>query len=120
MSEKMPQDQELFKTPEEEQREKGPIFKFAKKERDEKGKETKKEYASVAGIELEVNKEGEGTQFKEEEFQDFSLDKKSLELLESMAISVKLDQPLLQEGPTDIGKTKALEYLAYLTNNHLL
>ena len=120
MSEKMPQDQELFKTPEEEQREKGPIFKFAKKERDEKGKEIKKEYASVAGIELEVNKEGEGTQFKEEEFQDFSLDKKSLELLESMAISVKLDQPLLQEGPTDIGKTKALEYLAYLTNNHLL
>ncbi len=120
MPKEIPTKEELFKTSEEEQKEKGPIFKVTRKEKDDKGKEVEKEYISVAGVELAVNKEGEGAQFKEEEFKDFSLDKKSLELLKSMAIAIKLDQPTLVEGPTDIGKTRALEYLAHKTNNHLL
>ena len=112
MPEKFSTEEELFKTSEEELKEKGPIFEFTREGKD---------YLSVAGIELEINKEGEGTQFfNEEEFKDFSLDKKSLELLKTMAIAIKLDQPILIEGPTDIGKTKALEYLAHKTNNHLL
>lgn len=70
--------EELFKTSEEEIKERGPIFKFTKKEKNEKGKDIEKEYLSVVGVELEINKDGEGTQFKEEEFVDFSLDKNQL------------------------------------------
>lgn len=116
--------QNLFKTEEEELKEKGPIFKFIRKEQEEDGSEVEKEYVSVAGIELEVNKEGQGTEFTGESLKTllkrFAVDKKSFELVKSMAMSIKLGQPLLNEGPTDIGKSLALEYLSYLTNNHLI
>ena len=112
----------FFKSAEEKKREeleeKGPIFHLTKTENVD-GKEVERKYVSVAGIELEVNQEGEGTLFKEEEFKDFSLDKKSLELIKIYVQAIKLNQPVLVEGETDIGKTKALEYLSYLANTRL-
>lgn len=103
-------------------------------------------YVSVAGIELEVyqGREGEvkpedlegrtaeekaqvfreksksGTQYETADFENFILDKKSLEILSIFAKAIKLNQPCLMEGRHDIGKTAALEYLAYLTNHHLI
>jgi MoxR-like ATPase len=112
---------ELFKTPEEEIKEKPPIFKFSKKEIDPETKEEiEKEYVSVMGVELEVNKEGKGSQFTEKDFEGFALDKKSLELLKTLAVTKKLGQFPLIEGETDIGKSMALEYLCYLTNDYLI
>ncbi|GEM_PF-6399126 len=95
------------------------VFKFFKKEM--RGEiEVEVPYVSVCGVELEVNTEGEGSQFTEAQFRNFSFDDMSLDLLRRYAISAKLDQPPLIEGETDIGKTSALEYLALLTNHHLL
>lgn len=102
------------------------IFGFAIKKEKEKDpttgqeKEIDRKYIKVLGIELEMNEEGTGTQFSAEDFKCFSIDDKSLELLKIMATGIKLNQPPLIEGPTDIGKSKALEFLAYLTNHYLL
>lgn len=129
--------EELFITPEEEAKEKGPIFYFEREG---------KLFVSVTGVDLEVyqGEEGEitpqeledktpeekagilrqkaefGTQYKSKEFENFILDEKSLEILTIFAQAAKLNQPCLMEGRHDIGKTKALEYLAYLTNHHLI
>lgn len=112
----------LFRTEQDEKREelkeKGPIFYTTKTEKVGE-EEIEKEYVSVVGIELPVNKEGVGSLFRGEEFKDFSLDKKSLELLKIYAQAIKLNQPVLVEGETDIGKTKTLEYLSFLTNTRL-
>lgn len=105
--------------PESEKGEKEKIFYLTKKERDKEGKEVEKKYVSVMGIELEVNEEGAGTQYQEAKFRNFSLDAMSQDLLKRLAIGIKLDQPILIEGETDIGKTQAIEYLAFLTNHHL-
>lgn len=101
-----------------EARKKEGIFYFFKKVK-ELEIEVEKKFVSVMGIELEVNTEGEGTQYAESEFRDFALDKMSKDLLKRYATAAKLDQPILIEGETDIGKTKALEYLAFLTNNYI-
>lgn len=101
------------------------IFSFVikkEKEKDEDGRdrEVERKYIGILGIELEMNEEGQGTQFSAEEFKNFALDEKSLELMKIMAIGVKLNQPPLIEGPTDIGKSRVLEFLAFLTNHYLL
>ncbi|MCH7759081.1 hypothetical protein IID20_01865 [Patescibacteria group bacterium] len=102
------------------------VFGFVVKKEKEKDlksgeeKEVERKYIRILGIELEMNEGDEGTQFSPEDFKGFSLDKKSLELMKIMAVGIKLNQPLLIEGPTDIGKSKSLEFLAYLTNNYLL
>ncbi len=77
-------------------------------------------YVSVAGVELEMWTGENGSQFEASDFEKFALDNKALELLVIMAKSIKLDQPPLIEGETDIGKSRALEYLAYLANHHLI
>jgi len=99
---------------------KNPVFYFDKKVKTKDG-EVERKFVSVFGVELAVNSEGKGTQFEEDEFRDFSLDDEvTRKLLTTYAKSIKLNQPPLIEGETDIGKSKALEYLAFLTNNHLL
>ena len=118
-----PEDVKTFFESEEKMRElevrsKGVIAYVTKKEQID-GVEVETEYVVIAGIELPVNKEGMGTLFKGEEFLDFSLDSKSLELLGIYAQAIKLNQPVLVEGETDIGKTKALEFLSFLTNTRL-
>ncbi|OGQ45127.1 MAG: hypothetical protein A3H42_01885 [Deltaproteobacteria bacterium RIFCSPLOWO2_02_FULL_46_8] len=85
--------------------------------RTEGGKE--RTFVAILGVELPVYDGPNGSIFKDEEFADFSLDEMSLDLLKRCALSVKLQQPPLLEGETDIGKTKALEYLAHLTNHRL-
>ncbi len=105
---------DLYKTPEDELRERGPIFTYTK---EIEGEERK--FVSIAGVELEVNAEGEGSMFSEEEFEDYSIDEGSLDILKRMAISVKLNEPFLLEAPTDMGKSRAFEYLAHLTNHKL-
>lgn len=102
------------------------VFAFSIKKEKEKDpetgqdKEVERKYVSVLGIELEMNEEGPGTQFSADEFKGFSIDEKSLELMKIMATGIKLNQPPLVEGPTDIGKSKTLEFLSYLTNHYLL
>lgn len=118
----VPKDRDLFETEaaREAEAERGDIFYFYKKVPEKGGIEVEKKFVSVMDVELEVNTEGEGTQFTEAEFRNFSLDKMSKDLLQRLAIAIKLDQPLLIEGETDIGKTRAIEHLAFLTNNHLI
>lgn len=110
----------LFESPEERaQRE--PIFYLTKTAEDPKTRERKeKKFVSVIGVELEVNDGPEGTRLREEEFKDFCLDDKAKELLKFLATNVKLNHSPLIEGETDIGKTKALEYLSFLTNNKMV
>ncbi len=79
-----------------------------------------KAFVSIAGVELEMWMGENGSQFDASDFQKFALDDKAMELLLIMAKSIKLDQPPLVEGETDIGKSRALEYLAHLTNHHLI
>lgn len=99
---------------------KTPIYKFSKMVDRGDGTKVEKAFVSVVGIELEVNTEGPGSQFTEAEFAHFSVDNKALELLKIYAKAIKLGQPALVEAVTDIGKSKALEYLAFLTNNFLI
>lgn len=102
-----------------------PIFYFTTHETDPKtGKKLEKKMVSVFGAELEVydaeREGGEGTNFTAEEFNDFVLDDKSKKILKHYAVTASLSHAPLIEGETDIGKTKALEYLAYLTNHKLV
>jgi MoxR-like ATPase len=108
--------EDLFRGHEEK---KEPIYKFKKMVKSPEGAE-EREFVSVGGTEIEVNTEGRGTQFGAAEFADFALDAKTLDLLQIYAKAIKLNQPPLIEGTTDIGKSKALEYLAFLTNNFLI
>ena len=109
----------LFGAAEQGEKKKGPIYKFKKTVAEKEGKR-QEEFVSVDGIELPVNTEGAGTQFDESEFEDFALDGKTMEILRIYAKAIKLGQPPLIEGPTDIGKSKILEYLAFITNNFLI
>lgn len=123
MPEKQPQDSKIFES-RAERAKREPIFYFTTTEKDpQTGEEYEKKWVSVLGIELEVYDQeregGEGNCFKESEFKDFLFDDKAKAILKHLAIAVKLGHAPLIEGETDIGKTKALEYLAYLTNHKL-
>lgn len=74
----------------------------------------------IAGIELEMWLGESGSQYTSKDFENFALDQNAMELITIMAKSIKLNQPPLIEGETDIGKSRSLEYLAYLTNHHLI
>ena len=112
---------ELFRSPEREKMQNEPIVRFSRLENDpETGKEREKKYVAIAGVELEVYEGSDGSVFKDEEFADFSLDEASIDILKRYAVGAKLGQPVLIEGATDIGKTKAIEYLAHLTNHHAI
>lgn len=101
----------LFKSSEEILKTRGPIIEV------QRGSQ---QFVSIFGIEIEKRSGDLGTIYREEEFADFSLDEKSLELLRIMVIALRNNQPLLLEGETDIGKTKTLELLSFLTNTRLL
>lgn len=101
-----------------------PIFYFTTQETDAKNGETyEKKWVSVIGIELEVYDHlrdgGDGTNLRAEDFKDFILDEKAKSILKWYATAIRLGHPALMEGETDIGKSKALEYLAYLTNHKM-
>jgi len=114
----------MFRSPERQQMKREPIVRFSRPETvtDSDTGEKKvieKKYVAVAGVELEVYEGKEGSIFKDEDFADFSIDEASLDLLKRTAIAVKLNQPLLLEGETDIGKSKAFEYLAHMVNRRV-
>lgn len=86
--------------------------------------EEEKNGEEVLPIDLEVydpeQEGGGGSVFEESEFNNFILDDAAKELLRHYATGARLDHPSLIEGPTDIGKSKVLEYLAHLTNHKLV
>ena len=111
---------ELFRSPEREKMQNEPVVRFSRPENDpEIGEEREKKYVAVAGVELEVHQGSDGSAFSDKEFSDFSFDEASIDILKRYAVAAKLGQPILIEGATDIGKTKAVEYLAHLTNHRL-
>lgn len=110
----------LFKKGKETAQDKGPIYNVTKMVKTKEGKKEEREFVSIKGVLLEINKEGRGTQYSEEEFADFALDDKTMKLLEIYAKGIKLGKPPLVEGPTDIGKSRAIQYLAFKTNNYLI
>jgi len=123
MPETQPTDSEIFEN-RAERAKREPIFYFTTKEKDpHTSEEYDKKWVSVLGTELEVYDQerggGEGSCFKEDEFKDFLVDDKAKHVLKHLATSIKLGHSPLIEGETDIGKTKALEYLAHLTNHKL-
>jgi len=81
--------------------------------------EIKKDKVIVMGVELPRNPEPGPRTPPPEKFKDFVEDEFSLKLLQIIAKSVYLGQPLLLEGEAAIGKSSAIEYLAYLTNNEV-
>lgn len=72
------------------------------------------EQISVLGVELPRNKERKERVPLAEKFATFSEDKLSLDLLQRIAKSAALDQPLLLEGEAAVGKSYSIEYLAHL------
>ena len=115
---------ELFSNQETEQAKEKPIRRFYRT-KTVRNKETgvertvKEKWVSVMGVELPVYEGPDGSTFTDEEFADFSKDEASLDLLKRYAVSANLNQPVLLEGVTDIGKSKALEFLAHLCNRRL-
>jgi MoxR-like ATPase len=71
------------------------------------------------GVELPRNPEPGPRTPPAEKFKDFVEDEFSLKLLQIIAKSVYLGQPLLLEGEAATGKSYTIEYLAYLTNNEV-
>ncbi|MFA4845571.1 MAG: AAA family ATPase [Patescibacteria group bacterium] len=106
---------ETFLSPERVQMKAEPIVRFRRQD----GEGIDRGYVAVLGVELPVYEGQEGSFFHDKEFQDFSHDEASLDLLKRYATAAKLGQPILVEGETDIGKSKALEYLAHLCNRRL-
>lgn len=94
------------------------IFK-APIEKKRKPIEIKEDKVIVMGVELPRNPEPGPRTPPAEKFKDFVEDEFSLKLLQIIAKSVYLGQPLLLEGEAAIGKSSAIEYLAYLTNNEV-
>jgi MoxR-like ATPase len=81
--------------------------------------EIKKDRVIVMGVELPRNPEPGPRTPPAEKFKDFVEDEFSLKLLQIIAKSVYLGQPLLLEGEAATGKSYTIEYLAYLTNNEV-
>lgn len=69
---------------------------------------------NILGVDLARNKERKERVPRADKFRDFSADKFSLDLLQSIGKSVVLDQPLLLEGEAAVGKSYTIEYLAHL------
>lgn len=95
------------------ERERSPFKKYIEVD-EEKG------VVRVLGVELVRNPEPGDLTPKAEQFRDFVEDEFSLKLLQKIAKAVKLGTPLMIEGGQAIGKSKSIEYLAYLTNNEVI
>jgi len=93
-----------------------PIEKAEKKETPV---EVTKDKVSVLGVEISRNQEPGDRTPSAEDFKNFSEDEFSLGLLKKIAISVKLEHPLLLEGEAAIGKSFSIEYLAHLANKEV-
>ena len=74
---------------------------------------------SVLGVKLERSKEARPRVPPAEKFSTFSEDEFSLNLLQTIAKSAALDQPLLLEGEAAVGKSYTIEYLAHLCNREV-
>src|SRR3989338_6271017 len=77
------------------------------------------ENASIAGVDIERNLEVGPRVPSAEKFGAFSEDEFSLNLLQIIAKSAALDQPLLLEGEAAVGKSYTIEYLAHLCNKEV-
>jgi len=79
----------------------------------------KRNSVRVMGISLDRRAEAGPRVPQAERFEDFSVDKFSLELLTVIAKSAALDLPLLLEGEAATGKSYTIEYLASLCNQEV-
>lgn len=70
--------------------------------------------------ELPVNQEEVDNVPKEENFRHFTLDERTLQLIEKIATAVELKEPCLLEGETSTSKTSAIQYAAMRTKNGVL
>lgn len=73
----------------------------------------------IMGVELPRNKERGPKVPDSKMFETFSLDEFSLDLLQRIAKSISLNQPLLLEGDASVGKSHTIEYLADLCNQEV-
>jgi MoxR-like ATPase len=73
----------------------------------------------IMGVELDRNPEPGELTPEAKKFKDFVVDEYSLQLLQTYAKAVKLNQPMLVEGEAAVGKSYTIEYLAYLTNSEV-
>lgn len=81
--------------------------------------EVSAEQVNVLGVEIPRNKERGPRVPNADNFKKFSEDKFSLDLLQRIAKSEALDQPLLLEGEAAVGKSYTIEYLAHLANREV-
>lgn len=81
--------------------------------------EITKDKVIVMGVEVSRNPEPGPRTPNAEKFKDFVLDEFSLDLLQKIAKTVYLNQPMLLEGGAAIGKSHTIEYLAYLANQEV-
>ena len=77
------------------------------------------ESVKILGIEIPRNPEPGVRVPPAERFTAFTEDEFSLELLRTIAKTVKLDQPLLLEGEAAVGKSYTIEYLAHLAGREV-
>jgi MoxR-like ATPase len=73
----------------------------------------------IAGVKIERSPEAGPRTPPAERFADFSEDEFSLNILQTIAKSVSLDQPLLLEGEVAVGKSYTIEYIAHLCNKEV-
>ena len=77
------------------------------------------ESVKIAGVEIERSPEAGPRVPPAERFANFSEDEFSLNMLQTIAKSASLDQPLLLEGEAAVGKSYTIEYLAHLCNKEV-
>lgn len=71
----------------------------------------------VLESEVDYNPEGGRLVPAIQEFEHFTLDARSLKVLETLAIAVQMKESCLLEGDTATSKTSSIRYLAMATNN---
>ncbi len=81
--------------------------------------ETQPGAVDVLGVKIDRHREVAPRVPGAERFTTFSEDEFSLDLLQTIAKSVALDQPLLLEGEAAVGKSYTIEYLAHLCNREV-
>jgi len=77
------------------------------------------ELVKIAGVEIGRSVEAGPRVPLAERFATFSEDEFSLNMLQIIAKSASLDQPLLLEGEAAVGKSYTIEYLAHLCNKEV-
>ncbi len=97
----------------------GVEFEAPIEEKPKKPIEVTSESVNILGVEISRNPEGGPRVPPPEKFENFSVDKFSLDLLQKIAKAEALDQPLLLKGEAAIGKSYTIEYLAHLCNREV-